>query len=122
MVIVPENAEPEIEAILDNKDIGFVFAGQSATIKVETFPFTKYGTVDGVVKFVAQDAMVDEQRGLVFSAIVEMSRHRLEVGARTVSLSPGMTVTVEVKTGTRRVIDYWLSPILRTQHEALRER
>ena len=99
MVIVPENAKPEIEAILDNKDIGFVFAGQPATIKVETFPFTKYGTIDGEVKFVAQDAMADEQRGLVFSARLAMATHDLQVGARQVPLSPGMAVTVEVKTG-----------------------
>src|SRR5690606_29221559 len=49
MVVVPQDNALEVEAFLENKDIGFVHAGQEAAVKVETFPFTKYGTIDSRV-------------------------------------------------------------------------
>ena len=122
MIIVPRDNPLEVEAILDNKDIGFVSAGQEAEIKVETFPFTKYGTIPGQVTQVSGDAVADEQRGLIFVARVSLEKTDLQVDQRRVPLQPGMAVTVEVKTGDRRVIEYFLSPLLRAGDESLRER
>ena len=112
----------EIEALVENKDIGFVNPGQVAEVKVETFPFTKYGTIDAKVISVSNDAIQDEKRGLVYHAKVLMKRATISVEGKQVNLSPGMAVTVEIKTGQRRVIDYFLSPLMQYSNESLRER
>lgn len=122
MVVVPEAAILEVEAFLPNKDIGFVLPGQEARIKLETFPFTRYGTIDGVVFQVSGDAIQDERMGLVYSTRVRLLKNRLQVGEREVSLSPGMATIVEIRTGGQRVIEYLLGPLLRYKDESLRER
>ena len=122
MMIVPQDHPLEIEAFIENKDIGFVNAGQVAEIKIETFPFTKYGTIRARVTHVSHDAINDEKRGLIYSARVKLERATIQVDGKTVDLSPGMAATVEIKTGTRRVIEYFLSPLLQYKNESLRER
>jgi hemolysin D len=122
MVVVPETSRLEIEATLLNKDIGFVQAGQDVAIKLETFPFTRYGTIEGQVVHVSSDAVQNEKLGLVYIARITMRRATMNVDGKTVYLTPGMAATVEVKTGKRRVIEYLLSPILRYGDESLEER
>ncbi|MBV8270741.1 MAG: HlyD family type I secretion periplasmic adaptor subunit [Cupriavidus sp.] len=122
MIVVPSDNPVEIEAFLENKDIGFVTAGQAATVKVETFLYTKYGTLDGTVMAVSGDAINDEKRGLIYAARVRLERAVMNIDGREVRLSPGMAVTVEVKTGRRRVIEYFLSPLMVYGAESLRER
>jgi hemolysin D len=144
LTIVPVHGPMEIEAMIANKDIGFVKAGQIAVVKVEAFPFTRYGTLDATVAKVSRDA-VDEryapnlsdaasatkQQGatgqssnspnLVFPATLTLSRPSIMVEDSEVPLVPGMTVSVEIKTGSRRAIDYVLSPlrefVTQTAHE-----
>ena len=122
MVVVPDGSPLEIEASVLNKDIGFVEAGQTAEIKVESFPFTKYGLIEGSMRQVSADAVTDEQQGLIYPARVAMGRDKILVEDRWVQLAPGMAVTVEVKTGERRILEFFLSPFLEYQDEALRER
>lgn len=122
MVIVPKDNPIEVEAFVENKDIGFVNPGQAAVVKIETFPFTKYGTIEARVTHVSNDAVSDEKRGLIFPARVNLERATIQVENKTVNLSPGMAVTVEVKTAQRRVIEYFLSPLLQYKDESLRER
>ena len=122
MVIAPSDYEAEVEAVLENKDVGFVKIGQHAEVKVETFPFTRYGTLPGTVSYVSQDAAPDEKRGLLFQARVKLERATLRVDERDVRLSPGMAVTAEISTGKRRVIDFFLDPIRKVANEGLRER
>jgi len=122
MVIVPSDQPVEVEAFLENKDVGFVRAGQMATVKVETFTFTKYGTVDGEITSLSNDAIEDEKRGLIYSSRVRLLKNAIEVQGEQVKLSPGMSVTVEVKTDKRKVIDYFLSPLQQYAGESLRER
>lgn len=122
MHIVPDAEPMEIEAWVQNKDIGFVRAGQAAEIKVETFPFTKYGTIDGEVRSLSRDATPDEHLGLVYAARVRMHKATMQVEEKIVNLTPGMAVTVEVNMGTRRLIEYLLSPLLRYRDESVRER
>jgi hemolysin D len=122
MAIVPDEQQAEVEAVLENRDVGFVQPGQRAVIKVETFPFTRYGTIEGEVAFVSQDAVADEKKGLVFQARVRLKRAELKVDERIVPLSPGMAVTAEIHTGNRRVIEYFLDPIRKTINESLGER
>jgi len=89
---------------------------------VETFPFTLYGTIPGTVLSVSDDAAPVEQVGLVYPTRVSLDRSTIRVDGKLVPLSPGMAVTVEIKTGQRRVIEYLLSPLLKAVKESLRER
>lgn len=122
LVIVSQEHPVEVEAQVENKDVGFVHEGQSVEIKVETFPFTLYGTIPGRVLTVSDDATPIEKVGLVYPTRVSMDRGTIQVEGRQVHLTPGMAVTVEIKTGQRRVIEYLLSPLLKSVRESLRER
>lgn len=122
MVIVPKAKQIEVEAWVENKDIGFVNPGQNAEIKVEAFPFTRYGTIDGTITSLSKDAVPVENVGLVYAARVTMGKTTMDVENKTVNLSPGMNVSVEIKTGQRRLIEFFLSPLLRGAKESLRER
>lgn len=122
LVVVPNDAPLEIEAMVLNKDKGFVEVGQAAEIKVEAFPFTRYGTVTGRVKTISTDAIVNEDLGPVYAARVTLDTSTINVDGRGVPLTSGMAVGVEIKTGTRKIIEFVLSPLLRYKDESLRER
>jgi hemolysin D len=144
MMIVPEDSHLEVEAMVPNRDIGFVRPDQEAQVKIDTFNFTRYGLLHGKVLTVSHDAIVrdkpqdktnptksqtaltdsSEPQGqeFVYTAGISLDRTQLEVEGRMVNLTPGMAVTVEIKTGSRRVIEYLLSPLLRYKQESLRER
>lgn len=143
MIVVPTDANLEVEVMVLNQDIGFVEAGQPAVVKVEAFPFTRYGTIDATVTQVSREGMdvndaaalsdpmaaqrgqpAQQQRGqnLVFPAMVRLDKRTMDVDGKDVPLSSGMMVTVEVKTGKRRVIDYVLSPLREVTNTAGRGR
>jgi hemolysin D len=124
LIVVPQDHPVEIEAQVENKDVGFVKEGQPVEIKVETFPFTLYGTISGKVLSVSDDAVpLDKEKGgLVYASRISMDLSTIQVEHKQVHLSPGMAVTVEVKTGQRRVIEYLLSPLMKSMKESLRER
>jgi len=122
MVVVPQGHQLEVEALVENKDIGFVKEGQPAEIKIEAFPFTIYGVINGTVVSVSDDAVPLEKGGLVYAARVSMERVVMPVEDKEVRLSPGMAVTVEIKTGTRRLVEFFLSPLLKSLKETARER
>lgn len=122
LTVVPLDHPVEVEAQVENKDVGFVKEGQPVEIKIETFQFTLYGTIPGRVLTVSDDAAPIEKVGLVYPTRVSMDRSTIQVEGKQVNLSPGMAVTVEIKTGQRRVIEYLLSPLLKSVKESLRER
>ena len=122
MVIVPKSGEIEVEAMIENKDIGFVREGQAAEVKVDAFPFTKYGAIDAELTNVSNDAIPDEDRGLIFAADLLLKQSAIHVGEKFINLTPGMMVTVEVKTGSRRLIEYIFSPLMQYVSESARER
>jgi hemolysin D len=144
MAIVPADSHLEIEAMISNRDIGFVHTGQDAAVKVDTFTFTKYGLLHGHVLTVSQDSILrntpesksedkkqigaendsSEPKGqeLVYLARIALDETDMQIDERRVPLTPGMAVTAEIKTGTRRIIDYLLSPLARHAQQALRER
>ena len=128
--------------MLSNRDIGFVHPGQKAEIKVDTFNFTRYGLLHGEVLSVSSDAITRDRQGtsndramgaatsssepkgqeLEYAARVSLDRKAMQVDEKLVKLGPGMAVTVEVKTGSRTIISYLLSPLARYKQESLRER
>lgn len=122
MQIVPKRAQIEMEAFIENKDIGFVVEGQEAQVKIDTFEYTKYGTVAATVSHVSRDAIQDEKRGLIYAVRVALKQPSMIVQGKEVALSPGMSGSVEIKTGTRRMIEYVLAPLLQHGRESLHER
>ncbi|MGZ2746572.1 HlyD family type I secretion periplasmic adaptor subunit [Burkholderia stagnalis] len=122
MQIVPRESAVEMEAFIENRDVGFIKEGQPASVKIDAFEYTKYGTVPATVSHVSRDAIEDEKKGLIYAVKVTLDRATLLVDGREVRLSPGMSGSVEIKTGTRRVIEYVLSPLLQHGRESLRER
>jgi hemolysin D len=122
MVIVPADSRLEVEAMLLNRDVGFVEPGMPTVVKIETFNFTKYGYLTGEVLFVSGDAVEDRAQGLVYPTRISLERAKMLIDGREVALSPGMSVTAEIKTERRRLIEYVLTPLLRYRDEALRER
>lgn len=142
-LVVPLDSQLELEAMVPNRDIGFIHPGQDAHIKVDTFNFTKYGLLNGKVLSVSQDAIVrempmdaskDKAQGtnagssepkgqeLIYAARISLDKTQMQIEDKLVKLSPGMAVTVEIKTGSRRIISYLMSPLLRYRQEILRER
>lgn len=121
MEIVPDDAM-EIEASIDNKDVGFISRGQEATVKVEAFPYTRYGYLKGIVRSVSNNAVQDKKGGLSFVVHVRLPTSQMRIDQQWIRLTPGMAVTVEVKTGTRSVARYFLDPLMQTSQESLRER
>jgi hypothetical protein len=97
LVIVPNDAAIEIEALVLNRDIGFVNEGQLATVKVDAFPFTRYGTIAGDLVTESKDAASDEKLGLVYPSRIKLHRTSLRIDTRDIALTPGMAVTVEFK-------------------------
>jgi hemolysin D len=122
MVIVPGENSLEVEAMIENRDIGFVSEGQMAEVKIDAFPFTKYGVIDATINNISNDAVADVEKGLVYKTQVALEKSAIKVEEKMVNLSPGMTVAVEIKTGKRRLIEYFLSPLLRYRQESVRER
>ncbi len=142
-VVVPANAPLEVEAMISNRDIGFVRAGQEAQIKIDTFNFTRYGLLHGRVLSVSRDAIVrdvpqeaknDQAKGAdtesseprgqqyLYSARISLEHTKMQVDDEIANLGAGMAVTVEIRTGSRAVISYLLSPLMRYKHDSMRER
>ncbi|MGZ2488361.1 hemolysin D [Rhizobium pisi] len=147
MRIVPTDSKLDIEAYLPNTDVGFVSPGQSVNVKIHAFPFTRYGTIPGKVLSVARDAIpepdaqsimadparttagldnitgqADRTQNLVFPVTAELDRNSIMADGQEVSLSPGMAVTVEIRTGRRRILEYLFSPIVEVGAVAMHER
>jgi hemolysin D len=122
MEIVPKENTVEVEATLENKDVGFVEEGQPAAVKIDAFEYTKYGTVPGKLVHVSRDAIQDEKKGLIYMSKISLDQSTIDVNGNVMPLTAGMSVNVDIKTGTRRVIEYVLSPLLQHGHESLHER
>jgi hemolysin D len=147
LVLTPVGGKLQVEALVANLDIGFVKPGQDAVIKIDAFPFTRFGTLHGKVVNIASGAISeqDAKRALanatatanvapeapsapgqaesfVFPVTVSLDEKAIKIDDATIPLTPGMTATVEIRTDSRRVIDYLLSPLARIGSEALRER
>ena len=143
-LVVPSGSVLEAEAMVSNRDIGFINDGQAAEVKIDTFNFTRYGLIGGKVISLSRDAIVKEKpqdpsgrakgngalsessepagQELVYSARIALDRSDMQIDSKVVPLAPGMAVTVEIKTGSRRLLEYLMSPVLRYRQESLRER
>ncbi|MDU3044013.1 HlyD family efflux transporter periplasmic adaptor subunit, partial [Bradyrhizobium sp.] len=143
MTIVPDGTGIEVDCLIQNKDIGFVSEGQDAEVKLEAFPFTRFGLVHGRVRKLGRDAATSPNAPpgsaaalvtqgspmspgappeLSYPAKVTLLQDWIAVNGRHEPIRPGMRVSAEIKTGERRVIEYLLSPVIQAVKEAGRER
>jgi hemolysin D len=145
MRIVPEDSGLEIEAYVRNRDIGFVSVGQEAVVKVESFPYTRYGAIHARVVRIARDAIPESDAGaiegdparasnavgfagaertqnLVFPVVLQPDAATIAVDGVDQPLTSGMAVTVELKTGARRMLEYLFAPLVEVASKAMRER
>ena len=124
MTVVPASHQLMVEVTIDNQDIGFINVGQPAEVKVEAFPYTRYGVLHGTVVQVSNDAKQDDsdKKKWVFTAQVALPTDSMLIEDRQIHLTPGMTVTAEIKTGRRRIISYLLSPLIQHAKESMHER
>lgn len=117
--IVPIHTPLLIQATVLNKDIGFVREGMPVAIKVDTFEFQKYGTLKGVVSQVDKDSRNDQKQGPVYSVYVTPKQHALRVDGKWRRLSSGLSVTTEVKTGKRHIIEFFIYPLIKHLDEGM---
>lgn len=124
MTIVPADTPLELEAQVANRDIGHVRVGQRVINKVETFDFTRYGYIEGEVLWVGTDAVQDQKMGPVYPVRITLNSTQTPtaVNGHAGLIKAGMSVTSDIRTDQRRLIDYLLAPMLRYKQEALRER
>ncbi len=120
--IIPDDEPLVVEAWILNRDIGFVREGQAASLKVQTFEFTRYGTVPGTLVHLSRDAVVDEQAGPRYLARIELERDWMEIDDQRVRFTPGMSISAEIAIGQRRLIEFFAAPIVSAFNEAGRER
>ncbi|MBG5881535.1 HlyD family type I secretion periplasmic adaptor subunit [Providencia alcalifaciens] len=122
MVIVPNNHVQLAEVKILNKDIGFIQEGLKADVKIDAFPYTRYGTIEGEVLSISRDSTQDDNLGLVYLAQIGLSSKQLLVEGEQIEMTPGLSIVAEIKTDKRRLIDYLLSPINEYTATAMREK
>ena len=119
--IVPEKAPLYIDAALDNQDIGFVKSGQRVVVKVATYPFQRYGYLEGTVENISPDAIQDDKKGLIYKAKIKLNDDKSSK-QNQLKLLPGMSVSAEITTGQRRIIEFFLDPLMTKIDESLKVR
>ncbi|TWP25289.1 HlyD family type I secretion periplasmic adaptor subunit [TM7 phylum sp. oral taxon 346] len=119
--IVPEKAPLYIDAALDNQDIGFVKPGQRVVVKVATYPFQRYGYLEGTVENISPDAIQDDKKGLIYKAKIKLNDEKSSK-QNQLKLLPGMSVSAEITTGQRRIIEFFLDPLMTKADESLKVR
>ncbi|MCY4454599.1 MAG: HlyD family type I secretion periplasmic adaptor subunit [Immundisolibacterales bacterium] len=132
MAVVPVGGGLEVRAYVRNRDVGFVKAGQEAIVKIDAFPFTRYGTTEGVVDGVSLDAVGGsgsgspdagaDEIGAGYLARISLRRPTIEIDGAVVPLRPGMHAAVDIRTGRRRFIEYVIAPVVAYGSNAFRER
>ena len=119
--IVPEKVPLYVDASLDNQDVGFVKPGQRVVVKVATYPFQRYGYLEGTVENISPDAIQDDKKGLIYKAKIKLNDDKSSK-QNQLKLLPGMSVSAEITTGQRRIIEFFLDPLMTKADESLKVR
>ena len=119
--IVPEKVPLYVDAALDNQDVGFVKPGQRVVVKVATYPFQRYGYLEGTVENISPDAIQDDKKGLIYKAKIKLNDNKSSK-QNQLKLLPGMSVSAEITTGQRRIIEFFLDPLMTKADESLKVR
>lgn len=120
--IVPQNAPLVIKATVMNKDIGFIRNKMPVLIKIDTFDFQKYGMINGVVKKVSKDSIDDQKLGQIYDVYITPLNKTLMVEGRETPISTGMSLTAEIKVNKRRIIEFFIYPMIKYWNQAIQVR
>ncbi len=121
MELIPNSSPLEVETKVLNRDIGFISMDQKVKVKIDSFKFTKYGYIEGRIVNIESSSILDEKLGEIYPVIVQLDTNKIKVDNRYIKLLPGMTCSVDIKIGKRKLIEYIISPMIRYKDEALRE-
>lgn len=124
VTLVPDAADLYVEANIPSRDVSYLKVGNNVRVKLETYPFQKYGTLNGRLDVISADSVPlkeSDQTQLVYRAQVRLVETPRELAKRGFRMRPGLVATAEIKTGKRSIASYVLNPILRTAEEGLRE-
>jgi hemolysin D len=120
--VVPLNAPLVIKAQVMNKDIGFIKEGMPVLVKMDTFEFQKYGMINGRVKKVSKDSVEDQRLGPIYDVFITPLNHTLLVEGRETPISTGMSLTAEIKIHKRRIIEFFIYPMIKYWNQAIQVR
>jgi HlyD family secretion protein len=116
--ILPDGEQLSLEVKVLNRDIGFIREGMKAKVKMATFPFQEFGTIEGTVAQVSPNAITDKDLGLVFPTRIRLNQHSIKVRGQDVAFTPGMAATGEIVTRKKSVLTFLIEPVTRRFSEA----
>ena len=122
MTVVPENAKLKIKAKVLNQDIGFVEEGMDVSIKIDTYNFQKYGIIKGKVLIVGANSVLDDKLGQIYEVFIKPENTKLMVEGKEQTIKVGMDVTCEINIGKRRIIEFFIYPLIKYLDESIKVR
>ena len=122
MTVIPKDSKLKIKAKVLNQDIGFVESGMDVSIKIDTFNFQKYGIIKGNVLVVGANSVEDEKMGQIYEVFIEPKNTVLMVEGKEQSIKTGMSTTCEINIGKRRIIEFFIYPLIKYLDESIKVR
>jgi hemolysin D len=117
--IVPLDSPLLVKAFVENKDVGYLTPGMDVSLKVDTFEFQKYGILEGELLQVSRDSIENQRMGLVYEVYVKPLQTTLVVDGKETAISTGMSITAEIKVGKRRIIEFFIYPLIKYWDEGI---
>lgn len=122
MTVVPKDTKLKIKAKVMNQDIGFIEKDMDVSIKIDTFNFQKYGIIKGKVLVVGANSIEDEKFGQIYEVFIEPMNTVLMVEGKEQSIKVGMSTTCEINIGKRRIIEFFIYPLVKYLDESIKVR
>ncbi len=120
--VVPVDKELIVESKVSTQDIGHVHIGQEAVIRVGSYDPQRFGVIEGTVNRISPSTYLDEENQPYYKAQITLAKKYLGAKPEKYKLIPGMTVTADIRTGEKTVLDYLLKPVYRGFQNAFQER
>lgn len=117
--VVPKEAPLVVKATVMNKDIGFIREKMPVLVKIDTFEYQKYGIINGVVKEVSKDSIEDQKLGQVYDVYITPLNKTLMVEGKETPITTGMSLTAEIKVNKRRIIEFFIYPMIKYWNQAI---
>lgn len=119
IALTPIETPMLIKAQVLNKDIGFIRVGMPVSIKVDTYDFQKYGILDGTVKSISQNSIEDEKLGPIYEIYIIPKKDTFIIDGNEKKISAGMTLNAEIEIGKRRIIEFFIYPLIKYMDEGI---
>ena len=120
--IVPKGEKLVVEVKVKPSDIAFIYSGQRAVVKLTAYDFAVYGALEGKVTLISADTSMNKKEETFYTVRIETEKSYVQHNGKKLSILPGMTLSADIITGKKSVLDYILKPILKTKQHMLSER